>query len=97
MPHLTGLTVIERSVKDKGLGFDFWLGDISKYQRLGIGSELINNIIREPAELNIPVWLRVMAVNPANNLYEHLGFVVIETILAFFVMEKTPSNQRLLD
>jgi hypothetical protein len=28
MPELTGLTVIERSVKNKGLGFDFWLGSI---------------------------------------------------------------------
>jgi hypothetical protein len=34
MPHLTGLTVIERSVKGKGLGFDFWLGDISDQDRL---------------------------------------------------------------
>jgi len=29
MPHLTGLTVIERSIKGKGLGFDFWLGSIN--------------------------------------------------------------------
>ena len=28
MPHLTWLTIIERSVKGKGLGFDFWLGSI---------------------------------------------------------------------
>ncbi len=28
MPHLTGLTIIERSIKGKGLGFDFWLGSI---------------------------------------------------------------------
>ena len=28
MPHLTNLTIIERSVKGKGLGFDFWLGSI---------------------------------------------------------------------
>ncbi len=28
MPHLTNLTVIERSVKGKGFGFDFWLGSI---------------------------------------------------------------------
>jgi hypothetical protein len=34
MPHLTGLTVIERSIKGKGLGFDFWLGDISDQDRL---------------------------------------------------------------
>lgn len=28
MPYLTGLTVIERSIKGKGFGFDFWLGSI---------------------------------------------------------------------
>ncbi len=28
MPHLTELTIIERSVKGKGLGFDFWLGSL---------------------------------------------------------------------
>ena len=28
MPLLTNLTVIERSVKGKGFGFDFWLGSI---------------------------------------------------------------------
>jgi hypothetical protein len=34
MPHLTGLTAIERSVKGRGLEFDFWLGDISDQDRL---------------------------------------------------------------
>ncbi|BAZ10786.1 hypothetical protein NIES4071_26100 [Calothrix sp. NIES-4071] len=28
MPYLTGLTIIERSIKGKGFGFDFWLGSI---------------------------------------------------------------------
>ena len=28
MPFLTNLTVIERSVKGRGFGFDFWLGDV---------------------------------------------------------------------
>lgn len=28
MPYLTNLTIIERSVKGKGFGFDFWLGSI---------------------------------------------------------------------
>lgn len=28
MPHLTNLTIVERSVKGKGFGFDFWLGSI---------------------------------------------------------------------
>lgn len=28
MPYLTNLSIIERSVKGKGFGFDFWLGSI---------------------------------------------------------------------
>lgn len=32
MPYLTKLTVIERSVKGKGFGFDFWLGSIDDPQ-----------------------------------------------------------------
>lgn len=28
MPYLTGLTVIERSIKGKSFGFDFWFGSI---------------------------------------------------------------------
>ncbi len=29
MPYLTGLTVIERFIKSKSFGFDFWLGSIN--------------------------------------------------------------------
>ena len=32
MPVLTNLTVIERSVKGRGFGFDFWLGDVEATQ-----------------------------------------------------------------
>jgi hypothetical protein len=34
MPRLTNLTVIERSVKGKGFGFDFWLGSIDDVDSL---------------------------------------------------------------
>lgn len=34
MPHLTNLTIIERSVKGKGFGFDFWLGSIEETDTL---------------------------------------------------------------
>ncbi|MGB8700150.1 MAG: hypothetical protein WCD18_12100 [Thermosynechococcaceae cyanobacterium] len=34
MPHLTHLTIIERSVKGKGFGFDFWLGSIDDAETL---------------------------------------------------------------
>jgi GNAT superfamily N-acetyltransferase len=63
---------------------------LPQYQRSGIGSNLLNSIITEAAGLNIPIRLRVMAVNPAKNFYEHLGFVVIETTPEFFAMEKSP-------
>jgi ribosomal protein S18 acetylase RimI-like enzyme len=59
-------------------------------QRLGIGSEVMNKIITEATELSIPVRLQVMATNPAKKFYEHLGFVVTETIPDFFLMEKSP-------
>jgi hypothetical protein len=34
MPSLTKLTVIERSIKGRGFGFDFWLGSIDDPQTL---------------------------------------------------------------
>ncbi|MGG6263783.1 hypothetical protein ACQ4M3_17805 [Leptolyngbya sp. AN03gr2] len=34
MPFLTGLTVIERSIKGKSFGFDFWLGSIADSESL---------------------------------------------------------------
>jgi GNAT superfamily N-acetyltransferase len=63
---------------------------LPQYQRSGIGSNLLNSIITEAAELSIPIRLRVMAVNPAKKFYEHLGFVVTETTSEFFEMEKMP-------
>lgn len=63
---------------------------LPQFQRSGIGSDLMNSIITEAVGLNIPVRLRVMAVNPAKKFYEHLGFVVTETTPEFFAMEKTP-------
>jgi hypothetical protein len=34
MPRLTNLTIIERSVKGRGFGFDFWLGSIDDIDTL---------------------------------------------------------------
>jgi hypothetical protein len=34
MPRLTNLTIIERSVKGKGFGFDFWLGSMDDLDTL---------------------------------------------------------------
>jgi ribosomal protein S18 acetylase RimI-like enzyme len=61
---------------------------LPEYQRMGIGTALLNNLIAEASQSKIPVYLRVMAVNPAKNFYERFGFVVTEATPDFFLMEK---------
>jgi GNAT superfamily N-acetyltransferase len=61
---------------------------LPEYQRMGIGTALLNRLILEATQFKIPVRLRVMAVNPAKSFYERLGFVVTETTPEFFFMER---------
>lgn len=63
---------------------------LPEYQRVGIGTALIKNLMFEAAQFKIPVRLRVMAVNPAKSFYERLGFIVTEATPEFFFMEKEP-------
>ncbi|MEC4819430.1 MAG: hypothetical protein SAK29_40100 [Scytonema sp. PMC 1069.18] len=59
MPYLTGLTVIERSIKGKSLGFDFWLGSIDDpntlFQRK---ARLEVSGIRKGSQNIIGIWAR---------------------------------------
>jgi hypothetical protein len=65
MPHLTNLTIIERSVKGKGFGFDFWLGSIddadSLFQRK---ARLEVSGIRQGSESIIQSRVNLSAVSP---------------------------------
>lgn len=61
---------------------------LPKYQHLGIGTALIDNLITESEQHKIPVRLRVMTVNPAKRFYEQLGFVITEATPEFVFMEK---------
>ncbi len=45
-----------------------------RWQRQGIGSAIIRAVQARAAELERPVTLRVLKVNPARALYERLGF-----------------------
>lgn len=63
---------------------------LPEYQRVGIGTALIKNLMLEAAQFKIPVRLRVMAVNPAKSFYERLGFMVTDTTSEFCFMEKEP-------
>ena len=67
------------SVDDLGdslfIGF---IGMLPEYQRRGMGTRLLQQVIAEADRREIPVQLRVLKVNPARSLYERLGFVVVD-------------------
>jgi GNAT superfamily N-acetyltransferase len=48
----------------------------SPAQRKGVGTEVMNRVIREATALNLAVRLSVVRINPARRLYERLGFRV---------------------
>jgi ribosomal protein S18 acetylase RimI-like enzyme len=63
---------------------------LPEYQRLGIGSALIDSLIIEASQSNIPIRLHVMAVNPAKKFYDRFGFVVKKAASDLLFMEKSP-------
>ena len=48
----------------------------SRFQRKGIGTEVMRRLISEAAAFNLAVRLNVARINPARRLYERLGFRV---------------------
>jgi ribosomal protein S18 acetylase RimI-like enzyme len=48
----------------------------SAYQGQGIGTVIIEDVIRQGREAGLPVTLGVLKGNPAKRLYDRLGFVV---------------------
>jgi GNAT superfamily N-acetyltransferase len=60
-----------------------YLGDIQiqhEYRNRGIGTSLIESVIRAATIANQPVRLRVLRGNPAKKLYLRLGFKEIEKL-----------------
>jgi ribosomal protein S18 acetylase RimI-like enzyme len=49
---------------------------LPEHQKLGIRTALLQNLITEAKQSQIPVRLKVMAVNSAKLFYEKLGFIV---------------------
>jgi ribosomal protein S18 acetylase RimI-like enzyme len=60
---------------------------LPEYQRLGIGTVLLKNLMAEAQQSQIPVRLKVMIINPAKLFYEKLGFIVTAETPEFFSME----------
>ena len=63
------------------------------FQSKGIGTGIINRIIANGTQKNKPVCLQVLKVNPARQLYESLGFSVIEETNTHYKMSTSLSNK----
>jgi ribosomal protein S18 acetylase RimI-like enzyme len=61
-----------------------------EFQRRGLGTQLVRRLFVEARELNLPIRLRVLAVNPAKALYERLGFMVVQATPERLFMEWSP-------
>jgi len=59
---------------------------LPEYQRQGIGSYVIKQLIARAQQQQIAVRLEVLKVNPARTLYERLGFTVIGETATHYVM-----------
>jgi GNAT superfamily N-acetyltransferase len=57
------------------------------YQRRGLGSKLIGQLLAEARAAGLPLRLRVLRVNPAFNLYQRMGFKVVEATPERYFME----------
>ncbi|MFN6537498.1 hypothetical protein FACHB389_13480 [Nostoc calcicola FACHB-389] len=49
---------------------------LPNFQRYGIGTFILRQLITEAKEKEKPLQLRVLAVNPARKLYEREGFII---------------------
>lgn len=63
---------------------DHWFLDklylLPAYQNQGIGSRLLQRLMRDARSAATPVRLTVLEVNPARRFYERHGFVLTHTI-----------------
>lgn len=56
------------------------------YQNQGIATSIINELIAQGTQERKPVRLQVLKVNPAKELYDRLGFAVMEETLTHYIM-----------
>ena len=57
-----------------------------EFQGKGLGTAIIKEIIAGAAQKMKPIAIQVLKVNPARQLYERLGFAIIEETKTHFMM-----------
>jgi ribosomal protein S18 acetylase RimI-like enzyme len=62
------------------------------FQRRGIGTSLIRDVLSGAASRRVPVVLRVLRINPARSLYERLGFEIVGVSDTHYIMTAHPSR-----
>src|SRR5260370_30249658 len=70
------------------------LVDISllvQHRGQGIGGSLVQELLEQAREANLPVRLQVLKTNPAARLYQRLGFIKTGEDEMYLQMEKRPS------
>jgi len=60
------------------------------YQRRGIGSMLLEQLLADAKSARLPLRLRVLRVNPAFALYQRMGFQVVQETPERYFMEWLP-------
>jgi ribosomal protein S18 acetylase RimI-like enzyme len=73
-----------------GIELDY-IALLPEYQRRGIGTFLVRQIISEAETRGLPIRLRVLKVNPARSLYERLGYIVSGGDAQRYYMERSPA------
>jgi len=65
---------------------------LTKYRGKGIGSRLLNDILAEAGERDVPVRIHVETNNPALRLYKRLGFTIVGNDGVYYLLEWTPQG-----
>lgn len=60
------------------------------HQNRGVGTQLIESLIEEADEREVPLRLQVLKVNPSRRLYERLGFIETGATETHVHLERRP-------
>ena len=67
------------------------LAILPEYQSLGIGTQIIKDLLDESARAGLPARLHVLKTNRAFQLYERLGFSIVDDDGVNYIMERPPT------